>query len=206
MATVDSTGATLAPKRERNVGKEISALQGMTNKELRARYAEVFGEETRANNKAWLVKRVAWRIQAAAEGDLSERARERAAELANEADLRLSPPKTGAPTTTRTGTLETSDRLPVPGTHLTREYKRRVHQVEVLTKGFEFEGETYKSLSARSECSCVHELESWQFPCWRAHHSYDTHNASAVHLLSHSRRDAAVPVKSSFRPEHQRPA
>jgi hypothetical protein len=39
----------------------------------------------------WLVKRIAWRMQALAEGDLSERARRRAAELANDADLRLSP-------------------------------------------------------------------------------------------------------------------
>ena len=63
------------------------------NSFLRQRYAEVFGETTNAKNKAWLVKRIAWRLQALAEGDLSERARRRAAELANDADLRLSPPR-----------------------------------------------------------------------------------------------------------------
>jgi hypothetical protein len=72
-----------------NVGKEVAALQRMTVRELRERYAEVFGEETPADNKAWLVKRIAWRIQALAEGDLSQRARHRAAELANDADLQL---------------------------------------------------------------------------------------------------------------------
>jgi hypothetical protein len=51
-----------------NVGKEVAALQRMTVKELRAKYAEVFGEETPTHNKAWLVKRIAWRIQALAEG------------------------------------------------------------------------------------------------------------------------------------------
>jgi hypothetical protein len=30
--------------------------------ELRARYAEAFGEATNAHNKAWLVKRIAWRL------------------------------------------------------------------------------------------------------------------------------------------------
>jgi hypothetical protein len=69
-----------------NVGKEVAALLRMTVKELRARYADVFGEETPANNKAWLVKRIAWRLQAVAEGGLSERARQRAAELANDAE------------------------------------------------------------------------------------------------------------------------
>src|SRR5262245_43551482 len=76
-----------------NVGLEISALRRMTIKELRAKYAEVFGEETPAHNRAWLTKRIIWRIQALAEGDLSERARRRAAELANDADLRMNPPR-----------------------------------------------------------------------------------------------------------------
>src|SRR5207247_1390703 len=76
-----------------NVAKEVVALEAMTVNELRAKYAQVFGEETRVGNKAWLVKRIIWRLQALAEGDLSERARRRAAELAQDADLRLSPPR-----------------------------------------------------------------------------------------------------------------
>lgn len=68
-----------------NVGKEVVALQRMTVTELRERYADAFGEETNVNNKAWRVKRIAWRLQARTEGDLSERARCHAAELANEA-------------------------------------------------------------------------------------------------------------------------
>jgi len=75
-----------------NVGKEVAALQRLTVKELRARYAEVFSEETLAQNRIWLVKRIAWRLQALAEGDLSQRARQRAAELANDANLRMNPP------------------------------------------------------------------------------------------------------------------
>ena len=76
-----------------NVAKEVATLQRMTVRELRIRYADVFGEETKAGNKPWLIKRIAWRLQSLEEGDLSERARQRAAELANDADVRLSPPK-----------------------------------------------------------------------------------------------------------------
>jgi hypothetical protein len=50
-----------------NVGKEVATLQRMTVRELRRRYAEVFGEETRAGNKVWLVKRIAWRLQSLVE-------------------------------------------------------------------------------------------------------------------------------------------
>jgi hypothetical protein len=46
---------------KRNVAREIAALQRMTPKELRQRYAEAFGEPTRSGNRAYLVKRIAWR-------------------------------------------------------------------------------------------------------------------------------------------------
>ncbi|GIW90014.1 MAG: hypothetical protein KatS3mg109_2305 [Pirellulaceae bacterium] len=137
-----------------NVEKEVAALQRMTVKQLRQRYAELFGEETHANNKVWLVKRIAWRLQAMAEGDLSERARRRAVELANDADLRLSPPKakpaTADPerTTTTSLRLKLDDRLPPPGTIITRQYKGQTFQVKVLPHGFEYQGEVYRSLSA----------------------------------------------------------
>ncbi len=138
-----------------NVGKEVAALQRMTVRELRTRYAEAFGEETRAGNKVWLVKRIAWRLQSLAEGDLSERARQRAAELANDADVRLSPPKakpaSSAPvrrTTIATLAIKADNRLPLPGTVIVREYKGEALQVKVLPAGFEYEGQVYKSLSA----------------------------------------------------------
>src|ERR1700690_3835297 len=113
-----------------NVGKELAALRRMPVRELQSRYAEVFGETTNTHHKDWLVKRIIWRIQAMAEGDLSERARRRAAELANDADLRLSPPKVkaapaagavAATERTATGTLadKADERLPLPGTILT---------------------------------------------------------------------------------------
>lgn len=75
-----------------NVGRLMSELERMTVTELRRRYVEVFGEETRSYHKAYLVRRIAWRVQANAEGDLPERARRRALELANDADLRLRGP------------------------------------------------------------------------------------------------------------------
>jgi hypothetical protein len=81
-----------------NIGKEVAALRRMSTQELLAKYAELFGEDVwKTGNRVWLVKRIAWRLQALDEGDLSERARRRAAELANDADLRLSPPRPHKP-------------------------------------------------------------------------------------------------------------
>ena len=57
-----------------NVEKELAALRRMSVGQLRQRYAEVFGEPTRSRHKQWLIKRILWRMQALAEGDLSRRA------------------------------------------------------------------------------------------------------------------------------------
>jgi hypothetical protein len=137
-----------------NIAREVAALKRMTVKELRGRYVEVFGEATRSGNKDWLWKRIAWRMQANAEGGLTERARRRAEELANDTDLRIRPPVAPAETgdigvaTTTAFRIEPDDRLPMPGTILTRRYKGRLIQVTVLPKGFDYQGEVFRSLSA----------------------------------------------------------
>jgi len=56
----------------------------MTVNELRAKYADVFGEPANARHKEWLIRRIAWRMQAIAGGDLSERARQRGAPMTPE--------------------------------------------------------------------------------------------------------------------------
>ena len=140
-----------------NISREVAALRRLSPKELRQRYAEVFGETTATRNKDWLLKRIAWRLQTLAEGDLSERARKRAAELANDADLRTTPPR--VPGTDARKPDETSvkervlkfqadDRLPPPGTVITRTYKGEVLQVKVLADGFKYGGQVFPSLSA----------------------------------------------------------
>jgi len=139
-----------------NVATELAALEAMTVNELRAKYAQVFGEETRVGNKAWLVKRIIWRLQALAEGDLSERARKRAAELAQDADLRLSPPRqkqTASASIQKNGRASAlvNGHLPLPGTILTRWYKGQTLKVQVLRHGFEYDGQVYKSLSAAAK-------------------------------------------------------
>jgi Protein of unknown function (DUF2924) len=160
-----------------NMAKEVAALHKLTVKELQARYAQAFGEPTHSHHKTWLVKRIAWRLQALAEGDLSERAlqraRARAAELANDADLRLFPPQTAAakpvhlltasesgnehapspavaptPVCMKRATRRGPGRLPLPGCKITRVYKGQTLSVKVLPQGFEWAGRVFGSLSA----------------------------------------------------------
>src|SRR6516225_8431905 len=136
-----------------NLVNEVATLQRLSIGQLRQRFADLFGEATKASNRTWLIKRIVWRLQALAEGDLSERARRRAAELARDADLRLNPPQRKATTTTPPPEpvsipAPVDHRLPPPGTILTRSYKGQLVQVQVLTEGFAYGGRVYPSLSA----------------------------------------------------------
>jgi hypothetical protein len=150
-----------------NVAREAAVLQRLTMPQLRQRYAEVYAETTNAGNRAWIVKRILWRLQALAEGDLSERARQRAQELANDADLRLNPPATlTLPIPAIPSPLsrpQSDDRLPPPGTILARPYKGRTLQVQVLSDGFAFEGHVYPSLSAVAKAATGSHCNGYLF-------------------------------------------
>ena len=127
----------------------------MTVGQLKNRYREVFGEDSRSNHKQFLFRRVAWRIQANAEGGLSERARRRALEIADDADLRIRAPKNFLKETLdQTRIVESrvsasaDPRLPLPGTLLIRRFQGKDIVVRVREDGFEWGGRLYSSLSA----------------------------------------------------------
>ncbi len=82
-----------------NIKEELARLERMTTGELAQRCVELCDEPIRTRNRAYLTRKIAWRLQAMVEGDLSQRARRRAAELANDADVRLMAPKNAPPTT-----------------------------------------------------------------------------------------------------------
>ena len=132
--------------------RAIEKLPQLKVAALQQRYRELFGEESKSSNKQFLFRRIAFRLQANAEGDLSERARRRAAEIADDRDLRVRAPKEFAPPAASGNVdrtrLPRDYRLPGPGALLTRRVGDRQIVVKVLKDGFEFESRRYRSLSA----------------------------------------------------------
>src|SRR5207244_8725058 len=102
---------------------EIDRLEHQTVGELQQKYREVFGQESRSNHKQFLRRRIAWRLQANAQGDLSERARQRALALAQDAELRVRAPESFLRACATPAAMRRRDaRLPAPGTLLKRPY------------------------------------------------------------------------------------
>lgn len=118
-----------------SVIKQVAALPGMPANELKKMWEAYHETEPPPFNRAFLVKRLAYRLQELAHGGLSEKIEKRMKRLANEKDESQEQRK-------RMG-----DQI-LPGTRLIREWKGVEHCCTALDKGFEYQGRKFKSLSA----------------------------------------------------------
>jgi hypothetical protein len=144
-----------------SIAAQVVALSQLNVTQLRERWREVFGEETKQRHKQYLIKRIAWELQRRESGEeLSPEALKRLDELQDE--FRNSPPETwfknarhnrpqAAPARAKRRPV-TAATAPKQGAVLTRDYKGR--KITVTVRGdreFEWNGEIYTSLSAAAK-------------------------------------------------------
>jgi hypothetical protein len=120
-----------------SVLKEVAALPGLSIGDLKTKWQELFDSDPPPYNKAFLIRRLAYRLQELTHGGLSEITKERLKNLASEEG---DPPRQQAKTFQGDG--------PVTGTRLMREWKGVEHCVTVMENGFDYEGQKFRSLSA----------------------------------------------------------
>ena len=131
---------------------EISRLRRMSAPELMREWERVFGSPPRTTNHQHLWRKLAWELQARTMGGLSDRARQRLAELGQDvfaearatnlrADVAVSASMEKPPRPVR------DLRMPSPGTVIVREYKGRQLRLTVLDGGYELDGMVYGSLT-----------------------------------------------------------
>ncbi|MBF0604541.1 MAG: DUF2924 domain-containing protein [Nitrospirae bacterium] len=115
--------------------KRVAALPGISTADLKGMWKELCLSEPPPYNRAFLVKRLAYRIQELAHSGLAEKTEKRLERLASGKD---------APTERK---RHPGERL-LPGTRLVREWKGVEHCCTVLENGFEYQGRRFGSLSA----------------------------------------------------------
>jgi hypothetical protein len=150
-------------RRLDDMPSQLAALETMNVPALAEKYRELYGEPTRSRNRAYLKKRLAWRIEANFQGDLSQGALARIQQLGDQLperwQMRLgqpaSEPAAAGDAATKldaalsTATTEPRDpRVPPVGTVVRRVFDGKTHEVTVCVEGFEYEGRKYKTLSA----------------------------------------------------------
>ena len=132
---------------------QIMSLKDAPLEALKAKYMEVFGQESPASgNKVFLWRRIAHRLQEMAYGELSDKAHGRIKTLISQYDPvnnKALRPTNGQPNSEGKTKKRSRDmRLPIPGTVITKDYKGQMIEVRVLDGGFEYKGKVYKSLTA----------------------------------------------------------
>jgi len=116
-----------------SVVAQVTELQTMGMDALKERWKALFNTEPPTQNRAHLVKRLAYRIQELAYGGLPEEAKAELKEIALSQEQESKRPR-------RDG--------PVAGTRFVREWGGERHEVTVTRDGYEYRGRPFKSLSA----------------------------------------------------------
>ena len=146
---VVKTSRDRAVRLPSEIYSQIRQLGHLAIATLQIRYKDLLGEEPRSSRKQFLIRRIAWQMQAAVYGDLNERARRRIADITP--PVRLSPPNDSSDalqTPVHFSNRPRDVRLPPPGSLIRRKYQGREIIVRVLENGFECDSEHYSSLSA----------------------------------------------------------
>lgn len=126
---------------------DVAELRKLSVAELRARYLELFGEETTSRNKDFLFKRIVYRMQERKYGGLTPATIARAMTLAEDAPIRRRLSANVEAPPPRQPPAARDPRLPPAGAELRRFFDGIEHVVTVLDDGFMFRGKRYKSLS-----------------------------------------------------------
>lgn len=134
------------PAQEEQLQAAIEALGSATLHQLRSRWLVVFGCAAPPTFKrAMLVRAISWKMQVNVHGDISPATLKHFRKITE--DLRQ---QRLAKLARKRGTPISRKRLPTaitPGTRLVRTWKGTTHLVEVTSEGFEWHGQTFKSLT-----------------------------------------------------------
>jgi len=117
-----------------DLAKQLEELRQFTRPELVATWTEVFGHPLRCRaHKDFLIRCIAYRLQEQAYGGLSANTRKQLRKIAAEIEA---------------GSSAAFDAPRIKlGTRLIREWNGGTHEVIVITEGFAYRGQPYRSLS-----------------------------------------------------------
>ena len=153
---------------KKRVRDQVEELATMSVRELQQRHRELFGANPSPAHRQFLLRKIAWRLQADEEGGLPDSVRELARAIAKDAPLRsrvitnAEKRRAGIPidqTATTTINPNHDARLPMPGGLIVKEFRGETIVVKVIDDGFEYGDRRYTSLPLIAGGSiAIHEV------------------------------------------------
>lgn len=151
--------------------QKFDAIKDTRISQVAALYEELFDERCQSRNRQFLLRRIAWKLQARMEGGLSKKARLRAKAIASTAPIRTtsSDVNSGADLHQRSANSSVDRCDSTPGSLIEGAFQGRSFRVMVMDDGFEFESTRYVRLSdvAMQICGDREQAESF-FANWKA--------------------------------------
>ena len=123
-----------------SVLRQLATLETLSMEQLHEKWRDLYGGEPPGYKRQFLIKRLAYRIQALFYGGLSEAAKAHWRQVAQ-----------GDPVARVDGRVAGNSRSKtdiLPGTRFVRIWKDRRHEVLAHENGFEYDGRMFRSLSA----------------------------------------------------------
>ena len=133
---------------------QLAALPTLATADLKQLWLRLYERDPPPYNRAYLEKRLAYRIQELAHGGLSDDTKARLSALADGEDRRA----------VEAARRKRRAEAPLAGTRLVREWRGTEHHVTCLgDAGFEWQGRRYKSLSAVARAITGTQWNGWTF-------------------------------------------
>ena len=142
----------MTDRTRESVAARVAALREAPLAELREEWRALFGAEAPITSRDYLRRRLAYRVQELAFGGLKPATVKRLEEMGERLD--------GGNLATR---RIRADLKPVAGTRLVREWQGVEHVVTVTAEGYEWEGRSYRSISAVARAITGTRWNGWTF-------------------------------------------
>ena len=123
-----------------SVLRQLATLNTMTLEQLREKWLDLYGSDPPPYKKQFLIKRLAYRIQELFYGGLSEAAKTRLKQAAQDNPVAWMDARVSVKRPSKNGVL--------PGTRFERIWKDRRYEVLAQEKEFEYDDRIFRSLSA----------------------------------------------------------
>ena len=129
-----------------SVLRQVADLQNLTYEQLKELWRTLNGGQPPAYNRKYIVSRLAYRIQEIAYGGLSDDSREQMRRILTDGGFN----ENGCDSSVRRKERATRQKrdMPVTGTRFVRDWNGRHYEVIAIPNGFDYEGRTYRSLTA----------------------------------------------------------
>lgn len=130
--------------------QKIEELKKKSLKELLKLYEELFGQPSSSKHLIYLARQIAYKLQENEVGGFPKSLTQKITALIKEHDpINMAKLRSSSAISKKHQVY--NQRLPIPGTVITREYRDQLIEVKVLEKGFDYKGKQYRSLTAIAE-------------------------------------------------------